>query len=154
MCAKSGQSCYCKLLVTLQRLPHLTELDLSNNGLSEMPDILTADILPILGTLRMTGNQLESLPMGMLQLPRLKVRVMHVHLLLSCIFRLKLVITLYDRCASIARQVYLLLAGQELRVFCVECHIRRQISSGTHCRSCMLKGIPCEGRVWSQLLPN
>lgn len=73
MCAKSGLTCYCKLLVALQRLPHLLELDLSNNGLSEMPDILTADTVPSLTTLRMTGNQLETIPMGMLELPKLQV---------------------------------------------------------------------------------
>jgi Leucine-rich repeat (LRR) protein len=76
MCAKAGQSCYCRLLVALQRLPHLRELDLSHNGLSEMPDILTSVVVPSLTTLRMTGNELKTIPSGILQLPSLMVRAL------------------------------------------------------------------------------
>ena len=44
-----------------------------------MPDILTADTVPSVTTLKMTGNQLEVIPMGLLELPRLKVRVTLFH---------------------------------------------------------------------------
>lgn len=73
MCAKAGQSCYCRLLVALQRLPNLKELDLSNNALKEIPEILTPEVVPGLTSLSIGGNELESLPLSVLALPNLKV---------------------------------------------------------------------------------
>ena len=60
MCERAGQGCACRLSLSLERMPLLSHLDVSDNSLPQLPDALF--MLPRLRELRAPRNALSSLP--------------------------------------------------------------------------------------------
>jgi len=61
MCENLGHGCACRLSLSLERMPLLTHVDVSENGLPVLPDSLFSS-LPALREVRAGGNALTALP--------------------------------------------------------------------------------------------
>ncbi|EEY54845.1 uncharacterized protein PITG_08406 [Phytophthora infestans T30-4] len=70
MCEHVGDACACRLALTLERVPRLQRLDLSNNQLRDLPDAVYA--LQSLETLDLQQNRLTSLPTDVHKLTQLE----------------------------------------------------------------------------------
>jgi hypothetical protein len=77
MCEKLGQPCLCRVSLALQRLVHLTTLDLSGNALSSVPDAVDPQYLPSLQVLNLSRNNIAELPSLLSKFPNLKVLPAH-----------------------------------------------------------------------------
>ncbi|DBA81141.1 TPA: hypothetical protein ACH3X2_007108 [Trebouxia sp. C0005] len=71
MCEKVGDPCICRLSRVLEKLHHLTRLNLANNQLISLPESIGQ--LEQLQYLDLSNNRLQSLPGTMQQLRHLKV---------------------------------------------------------------------------------
>ncbi len=69
VCASFGDACACTLSLHLQKLRHLTHLDLSKNRLTRAPDLTR---LARLEHLDLSDNQLALLPAELAELPNLE----------------------------------------------------------------------------------
>ena len=71
LCEKVGDPCICRLSRVFEKLPNLTDLDLSDNQLVSLPDSIGT--LKKLQRLNLNQNKLSSLPASIQQLKALKV---------------------------------------------------------------------------------
>ena len=71
LCEKVGDPCICRLSRVLEKLHHLTSLNLANNQLVALPDSIGE--LGKLVHLDLSNNRLQTLPHTIQQLGRLKV---------------------------------------------------------------------------------
>ena len=71
LCEKVGDPCICRLSRALERLPQLLRLDLSGNGLTQLPDSLCT--LRRLQHLDLRANRLSSLPAGIWDMQQLEL---------------------------------------------------------------------------------
>ena len=94
MCEKLGGPCMCRVSIALQKLPHLTHLDLSNNHLPQVPDAVSPQYLPKLASLNVSGNAIAELPAHLADFKGLQARpavLSHrVDAALTCALRLAL----------------------------------------------------------------
>ena len=70
LCEKVGEPCICRLSRALERLPALSRLDLSGNGLVGLPDSICA--LQQLQHLDLSSNNIQQLPCCLWRMPALQ----------------------------------------------------------------------------------
>ena len=71
MCAKLGDPCLCRVSVVLSKLKNLQKLDISGNGLTELPTEALVD-LRSLRIINIAGNPLQTFPEALGSIPNLE----------------------------------------------------------------------------------